>query len=311
MLDAPKSQGAPRKVKVDAFLWPLIPLLVGVFELHRGTHSAANFGWNVFLIVIGVLGLMLAAFLRSAGNIGTPAGAAQKIAEQQRQLFGGLHDYRDASDVDFAGLDLAFYDSNTEQLRAEGFRPIRDVVNVTISNSWPKNQTVIRRFVSSDATTMGSLYHVRLFGFFRMLQWIGVISRNLKTIECETELSDGTFVTTANTAQSVKTLGCPFIDRQQFPADTSAQQIVNAHRLHLQSVLAAKTGVLPARCQNYADYQASQDRMQLLKCAYRRSPQFDHHAEWEKIAGRPLRDAELEAVEQVSADLNSGDDSIN
>jgi hypothetical protein len=45
---------------------------------------------------------------------------------------------------------------------------------------------------------------------------------------------------------------------------------------------------------------ASQDRQQLLKNAHRNSPDFDHHAEWQKIAGRPLRPNEVELVEHVA-----------
>ncbi len=154
---------------------------------------------------------------------------------------------------------------------------------------------------------MASAYHVKFVGATALLQVIGVVPRRLKTVECETELTDGTFVTTSNTAESVKTKGYPFMDQLRLPAKTPTEQIVREHRARLKAVIAArKEGrVAPLRYQNITDYQASQDRAQLLKTAYRKSPDFDFHAELASIAGRPLRDSEHEMADQVSHHLQS------
>ena len=297
------------RVAITAFLWPLLAIGVGAYRIYAGAPTTVSLVWDIGLILIGVVGLALAATVGTAGRVAETG--AERLANQQRQLFGGLHTYRDAEESDFKCLDRAFYDSTTAEFGANGFRVLRDVVDVTASNVWPRNHAVLRCFVGDSGMTMAAAYDVKLFGVIRLLQLIGVLPRKLKTIECETELSDGTFATTANTLKTDRTLGYPFIDRMQFPAQITVPQIVQEHRAHVRFVLAAKPGVAALRCANYGDLRASQDRMQLLKSAHRNSPNFDYHAEWQNIFGRPLRDSESGLVDQLTEQLGGAPPGIN
>jgi hypothetical protein len=294
------------KSSTDLRLMPLVMIGIGVLNLWRGTHSTTWIVFNWLLIAAGALFLLLLACLKTSGVGLTPGSAARNLVTQQRQLYSTKQVYRDAAQADLIRLDRAFYEQATRELASEGFQLIRDTVNVTVSNTWPRNHAVIRCLLGDDGTTMAGVYHVKLLGMMRMFQSIGVIPRRLKAIECETELSDGTVVTTTDTAEINKGLNYPFIDSLKFPAKTPIAQIVAEHRRHVSAILASRNGVAAMRCTSYDDLRSSQERQHLLKAAFRASPEFDHAAEWEKILGRPLSPTQHEAVglfEQEKAHL--------
>jgi hypothetical protein len=131
-----------------------------------------------------------------------------------------------------------------------------------------------------------------------------VLPRKIQTVECETELSDGTFVATSNTLEINKTLAPPFMHKTQFESNTATETIVDEHSSQLAAVLASKPGVTPTVCRDNTSVQAMQDRMNALRAAYRLSPDFDHHAEWEKVAGRKLTDADKNTVDLLKAEMS-------
>lgn len=270
-------------------LVPLVMMGIGVMNLWRGTHSFAWIVLDSLLIAGGGLLFLMRDWL-------TPNSAARNLVAQQRQLYAPTQVYRDANEADLARLDRAFYEQATRDLVAQGYHLTRDVVNVTASTIWPRNHAVIRCLLGDDGTTMAGVYHLKLLGPMRIFQWIRVLPHRLKAIECETELSDGSFVTTTDTEALTKSLKYPFTDAWQFPSKTPVAQLVAEHRNHVAAILALRNGVTAMRCTSYADLRASQDRLHLLKAAYRASPDFDHAAEWQKILGRPLSPAQHEAV---------------
>ena len=289
------------KVPLTAFIWPMLALVFSGYHLFVGTQSVSSFVTNIIIFVIGV-GLFT---LLTLARLVTGKDPAARIAAQQRQLFGGgPHTFRPADESDFRGLDRVFYDAARSDLTTDGFQTVGDVVDVTAANSWPRHRCVLRRFVSRDGSTMASAYHVKLLGPVAVLQLLGVVSRKLKIYECETELTDGTFVTTSNDAKANRTSGYPFVDRLQFGPDTPLREIVQRHREHIQAVIQVRdSGVVPFPIKTAKEYQASQDRMQQLKSAYRRSPNFDFRTELESIRGRGLGEHEREFADDVVARL--------
>jgi hypothetical protein len=288
--------GDSDKSGTELRLLPLAMIGIGAVNLWRGMHSTTWIVLNWLLIAAGGMLFLLRASLKASGVGLTPSSAAKNLVAQQRQLYAATQVYRDATEADLARLDRTFYEQATRDLAAEGYHLTRDIVNVTASNTWPRNHAVIRCLLGDDGTTMAGVYHLKLLGPMRIFQWIRVLPRRLKAIECETELSDGTFVTTTDTEAINKSLKYPFIDAWQFPSKTPVARLVAEHRNHVAAILALRNGVTAMRCTSYADLRASQDRLHLLKAAYRASPEFDHAAEWQKILGRPLSPAQREAV---------------
>ena len=265
-------------------------------------HPPSGRGWisvgiGAFLCLMSLLAMLTNKTLG-------PQAAGKRLARQQRTLYSGTHDYRDATDADLAQLDVAFYERTTADLTSQRFRKLRDVVNVTASSTWPSNLAVMRVFVDDAGTTMAAVYHLRIFGSAKALQAIGVLSKKLKMVEFESELSDGTGVATTNAAEAERTSGYPFVDRIQFPNATPPLEVLAAHRQHLRDVLASKSGVAVIPIRTYDELRKSQDRLQSKKSAYRRPPQFDRYAaDFESIRGRPLNADELTVVDEVDKDL--------
>src|SRR5579862_5942260 len=101
---------------LQAWIWPIALIAIGVYRLHHANYSPLAHVGNIALIVFGAIVLALAALATSARNNANPSVAAQRVARQQKALFGGLHEFRDASDADFLPLDRAFYDAATTDL---------------------------------------------------------------------------------------------------------------------------------------------------------------------------------------------------
>ena len=262
----------------------VLGVIVGSYWIHSA-HQPNSTGPGILMIGSGLLvsaGALLylagALLARAAGALGKGSSAAER-----RVL--GVHKYRDAVDSDFYLLDRDFYEAAARDLNTEGFRAVRDIVNVTLSEKWPRIQGVQRCFIGDSGTTMACVGHLRVFGFARLLQCVGLLPRSLKIVDCDTELSDGTLINTSNMSARVRRY--PFIDRLWLPARASAAQIIREHRAHVASFLGSKRdGAMPVLCQTYKDLRASQDRIHLLKGAYRRAPDFDLLTERQRLASR-------------------------
>jgi hypothetical protein len=306
-----KSAAVP-KTRIGWFqplLWGLLLAFWSGYNIHHGVRSFGGWVWNGLLMLIAALNFLLsgaAVFGKEWVNL---ENAAKRLAANQKKLFHTTQVYRPATEDDYRKLDKTFYAKKSKELESLRFRKMREVVNVTASNAWPKNHAVIRGFLDPSGTVYASVYDVQLFGVFRLLQFIGVIPRNMKTAESESELSDGTFVGTSNTKETNKTLDIPFVVRTQFSAVTATEVIVSTHQKTLASVLAAKPGVTATVFRSNADVEALQHRMNLMKSAYRLSPEFDSRAEWEKIAGRELNTADEETLAHFNEAVRPGEDS--
>ncbi len=120
MSQKPAVDSGKSQTSSSAFIWPSVAIAVGIYHVYTGTHSVVSLVWNIVLIVVGVIVLAFLAIAKSIGLDGTPATSASFLAKQQQQLFGGLHVYRAATDLDFTGLDRAFYDATTRRTAVTG-----------------------------------------------------------------------------------------------------------------------------------------------------------------------------------------------
>jgi hypothetical protein len=244
---------------------PLFPYLPGLFLLGSAAwnafrlpkNSPGDLGW-VILALLGV-GILFIGDLFA------------KISWSIRNLYSGPNAYRAATVQDLAKLDESFYQYATTALKNEGYRYVDDVVNVTASNSWPKNHAVLRHLIGDDGASMCAIYHLRLYGYFALVQRLKGNGDRLKIVECETELNDGTFVTTVNTADAVRTGGYPFQDRVQLPLVTAPEIVARQHRTHLANVLHSKpAGTVSVHISSASQLRESQDRLHLKKCEFRK-----------------------------------------
>jgi hypothetical protein len=116
---------------------------------------------------------------------------------------------------DFPELDCEFYDRVRSSLEAHGFRFLGDRENITLSRIVPDSRTFIRTTVSADGSIVGGAYHLKV----RRVRGIPVEKR---TIEFETEFSDGTFLSTSNAGAIARNFPVPGIDAKRCPEETPA-----------------------------------------------------------------------------------------
>jgi hypothetical protein len=289
-----------QKVGIGSFLWPLALVAMGAIRLSR---PALSHKWDWAMIVIGGLFALLGLF---AWRFGSPDRGARRVDELNQKLYAGVHERRavDESTIRAYGLDLNFYGQTTEALERLGFRRLKDVVDVETEGTWLRCRAVIRTFLSGDGTAMCGVYHARFGGWVGLLSLIGVLPRKLKITDFETELTDGTFVTTSDAQSAVKTTEFPGISRIFLPLGTPTTALWAAHREHLQRELAGReSGVRAVVLRTYEELGASQDRLQLLKCGHRNSPAFDPAAEIALSSDKPLT-AEEQALADEAARLH-------
>jgi hypothetical protein len=150
-----------------------------------------------------------------------------------------------------------------------GFRYLGDVEDVTVANTWPRSQAVLRVMLGDGGTVTAAVYHLRIFGVMRGLQFVGPLPRKLLTIDLETELSNGQFVSTGNTLKSDTTAPFPGISKRRFPPDTLVEVLLEHHREHLRDALASAPGVRALGLASLEDVLESQNRQVVIKSAHK------------------------------------------
>lgn len=110
--------------------------------------------------------------------------------------------------------------------------------------------------------------------------------RRPKVIELQSELSDGRFVITNNTADLDPFDGGPDFLSESFPANTPASTLLEYHRSVLAELRANDPGVAVVRMPDFDALVASEARQQALKSRYRREVGLATDAELRAILGR-------------------------
>ena len=229
--------------------------LMNTWDHANGVGRAAA----VVLVMLGTLLLIPAALslLLLAGvwyvkrRVARVVGPMMAMIGQQSSLWADDQQHRPAVAADFAALDRDWYQATTAALVAVGYRHLGDVVNQTMAEAAGR-PTVLRVLASADGTTAAAVYHVRL------------PTGSDRVVEFDTELTDGTFVVTGNSADEDLITPTPAIRRHRELADTPPGELVRAHAANL-----AGRDVIPVR--TLADVLAAHARQYRLKAAHRKS----------------------------------------
>jgi hypothetical protein len=166
--------------------------------------------------------------------------AAEGIAKLEDGLWCGAHEYARRPRPTCGGSTGDSTKRRPRGLTKAGYRHLGDVVDVTSAKASRWARAVIRVMLSGDGRVTAGIYHVKLSGFPRLLQLVGVLSRNMLCVSLETELDDGTFVTTTNDRESNLTGEFPGIARLQLTAATPVGDMVAEHAQNLRHALSCK-----------------------------------------------------------------------
>jgi len=233
----------------------------------------------------------------------THADTARRILDHIESIYVAQHDYAAADPREFGHLDLKFYDRARTHLESRGFRHLADIEDRTLSST-PGNilhRTMIRILVSDDGSINAALFHPKLNRLWlRLLLW--VLRKSMgRTIDLETEFTDGTFICTTNAITAAAIELPPQIDSEFWPWATPADFLIHRHRERLAGRLAANPGLTIRAARDLAEVHASQHRMNALKAAYRGEIGGISRDELTRLAP----DADEDALEELHAEIQS------
>ena len=237
----------------------------------------------VLMVVFGTLGVFL---WWMSGAIPTdPAQAAQSILEQQKALYSGLHEIRAADPRDFPGVDLDYYARTQQFLERNGFHLLGDVEDVTATREFPQMRSFLRVMTGDEGAVMAAIYHVKVRGIFRALQWFGVIPKQLKMVDLETELSDGSYIVSCNSKGADTTGAVPRVARFQYAPETTAEEVLRLHREQLQQAMIREPRLSPVPARTLEEVLASQNRLQEIKNAHKKKIGYMDSRELQHMTG--------------------------
>lgn len=288
------SEEKPKRSGLGCWVKPLILAAVclggGVYMMDRwGTLSGAMKALSVLLVAFGGLMLLplagIIVFKIWMGRLKKSLEAAmdglgdqlKKSAEETQRLYSTPQEYRPATDEDFEGLDTTFYDQTEEFFKGKGFRRLGDQVNKTI-HEMGGPCTPIRGMVSSGGTVIVGIYNV-------------VMGENsFKIVDIETEFSDGTFLTTANSAGLEFSTPPAQIERRQFTPDTPPATLLEAHETEMVKLTAAAPDRTCMAVQTLNELLEMQKRLHAVKNAARASQGYHDEAEVKRITEKTMRE---------------------
>lgn len=198
---------------------------------------------------------------------------AQRLTALVRHLYAGRNEYREADLSRFRHLDLRFYDEAARVLEGEGFVRLADLEDVTC-NEAPGGvgaPVFIRGLIGDGGRISAGIYHFRtLLRKTWQARLLGG-AKPAKVVDFETELSDGTFLTTSNAA-SARSMTLPSrVLADHLPSGCTPLEVLEAHRRRLADYLAEhpEAEVRPVTTLEQALEMGH--RMQDLKAEHRRS----------------------------------------
>ena len=143
----------------------------------------------------------------------------------------------------------------------------------------------IRLCLNYDGTVQSAFYQIKPRIWWRILLWL-TRTRLSRSIDFETEFSDGSFVMTSNAEGAAVWDSPPLIFAEFLPAQTPLKTLLEKHRTRIAEH-ADTTGAQPLECRTLKEMLESQHRMEEIKSEFRRRVGWAKKSEWDKIAVRP------------------------
>ncbi len=197
----------------------------------------------------------------------------EKSAKENKTMLNEMyiekHEVEDINANEYRDLDLNFYDETRKEFERLGFRHICDSINKTVLKAVPNSRTFIRVMLGRDQFTAVGIFNLRFQGFLRIVQLFGVIPRNMKTIDLETEFEDGSFISTT-TANFALMNTHPKIYRESLRQATSIEKLIEIHNERIGKH-ETEFNTRPVLVKDKHEIQKSQDRFTRLQSQYRKN----------------------------------------
>ncbi len=158
--------------------------------------------------------------------------AARQIQEVLEVNYAPEHEWVRVNAQDLAHLNLSFYDRARKELEKLGFRYLGDAENRTLTRLNPASRTFVRLMVSRDGRILAGIYALPGPGFLKPLQWLGMFPK-MEVVELDSELSDGSFLTTSPTLGLVNPEPIPELLFKPYDPKTPLPDLVKFHTQEL------------------------------------------------------------------------------
>lgn len=224
---------------------------------------------------------------------------ARNTLDKIKAIYCGAHEYRQVRPEEFPQLDLHFYAQTQSDLEKLGFRHLGDLEDVTLARANPNLQAFIRSMLGDGGTVMAGHYDACCRGTLRLLQRLGFLPRNLRSIGMETEFSDGTFVGTSTSPLSRRMNRPPAIKAHYLPPGTPAAQVLAEHRRHVTQYLREHPGTLPRSFSTLDEVRDSQNRLIEIASRYRAKIGYMETGEMEQIASPGLKGSAAAVAKEI------------
>jgi len=237
----------------------------------------------VFIVIFRIFMGKLQKEINKFGDVGS------KLLKDTKAMYDKQHEFRDATDADFAAVDKSYYDDNTDRLIAEGYAVLGNLVDKTIAEIGHASPP-IRVLTSPERSTTLGLYNLR------------VGKRDLRICDITTEFADGTYLMTSNTEGLNKLAPPPEMKQRLHPPGTTVSELLEKHEAERLAMIASSAGVSCVLIHTLADAIASQNRQQILKNAFRSKVGYIDPGEVHDIAAArgadsDVADAVVESIE--------------
>ena len=215
---------------------------------------------TVWLILLGVAVFILFAFLDRHNR----KQVARHLVETIRVHFSGRHEYRIADPARFPHLDHAFYKETARLFEGAGFRRLGDLENVSLNESpYGMGRTFIRSLSGDGGTIQAGIHHV-------VLTPPKPDTKELRTVDLSSDLSDGVVLATTNAALIVGVSQPPEIQTEQLPG-TAPLDLLEIHRRRLSAYLTEHPEVAAKPVESLDQLLESIRRTEDSKAEHRRS----------------------------------------
>lgn len=196
---------------------------------------------------------------------------ARNVLKTLEATYSPTHRYVAADLRDFKHLDRKYYERTKSWLESEHFQFLADEQDETLANA-PGNtlrRLLIRTMVSHDGHIQASFYHPRLKFWYAVLLFFFRV-KVTKTIDLETEFSDGSFLVTSNAGAAASPMESPpTLHTEYLPQNTPPAKVLETHRIRLRAHSTGAADLRPLTIQTQAEMRASQNRQNAIKAAFR------------------------------------------
>ena len=229
--------------------------------------------------------------------------AARDLIEYMKNIYANPHEFYEADITQYENIDREFYETVTKEFNELHFNKIIDIEDLTVTQNNPNMRTCIRYFSNKQGTVNVSCFHVNFGNVAKFFSLFRKNPTDIKSIELETEFTDGSFILTNNLLESSKLIDYPdTIEVFKYTASTPISALLEAH---IQKIEATKKEMREVH--SIGDIIDVSDRMLAIKNRYMKSKGYADREMYKQINNGKLsrKDEQfIKVLEEVKEEQN-------